>query len=194
MPKYSKGHNSGKIWWNSFKTSNVDHVIYTSSPISLPSFKHLAQILFEISCWQDVVLIFLKGHNSRKEHSSDKKNNTGQLFFQEQFQNPSMHGSQDMAGIKKRDGQVIYNSPPFSIPIIKINLDILTLETLIRFTTNSSSSSGTVSILIFSSKSTEVILSASVTVPEWSTMSLLWSPLTSQYTTASPIDPPVLSI
>ena len=33
----------------------------------------IAQILFEISCWQDFILIFSKGHNSRKGDNSDKK-------------------------------------------------------------------------------------------------------------------------
>ena len=70
MLKFSKGHNSGKNWPNSFK-SNSD--IYSSSPISWPSFKPLAQILFEISCWQDFIPIFSKGHNSRKGDNSDKK-------------------------------------------------------------------------------------------------------------------------
>ena len=32
--------------------SNINQVLYSSSPISWPSFKPLAQIVFEISCWQ----------------------------------------------------------------------------------------------------------------------------------------------
>ena len=60
-------------------------VIYSSSPFSWPSFKPLAQILFEISCWQDFILIFSTGHSSRKEDNSDKKKNTGQLFFHEEI-------------------------------------------------------------------------------------------------------------
>ena len=43
MPKFSKGHNSGKIRWFFFK---FNQVIYSSSPISWPSFKPLAQIVF----------------------------------------------------------------------------------------------------------------------------------------------------
>ena len=71
MPKSAKGHNSGKIWQN---FSKVNQVIYSSSPISWPSFKPLAQTLFGISCWQDFILIFSKGHyNSRKGDNSDKK-------------------------------------------------------------------------------------------------------------------------
>ena len=52
---------------------NFNQVIYSSSPISWPSFKPLAQIVFEISCWQDFVQIFSKGHNSRKGDNSDKE-------------------------------------------------------------------------------------------------------------------------
>ena len=81
MPKFSKGHYSGKIRWILL---NFNQVIYSSSPISWPSFKPLAQILFEISCWQDFTLIFSKGHNSRKGDNSDKKKYTGQLFFHEE--------------------------------------------------------------------------------------------------------------
>ena len=58
-----------KFLWNSLK---VNHLIHSSSPISWPSFKLLAQILFEISCWQDFILNFSKGHNSRKGDNSDK--------------------------------------------------------------------------------------------------------------------------
>ena len=63
---------------------NFNQVIYSSSPISWPSFKPLAQILFELSCWQDFIQIFSKGDNSRKGDNSDKKKNTGQLFFHEE--------------------------------------------------------------------------------------------------------------
>ena len=38
-----------------------NQVIYSSSHISWPNFNPLAQILFEISCWQDFILIFSKG-------------------------------------------------------------------------------------------------------------------------------------
>ena len=60
---------------------NFNPVIFSSSHISWPSFKPLVQILFEISCLQDFILIFWNGHNSRKGDNSDKKKNTGQLFF-----------------------------------------------------------------------------------------------------------------
>ena len=69
MSKFSKGQNSGKMRWF-FK--NFDQVIYSSSP-SWPCFKPLAQTLFETPCWQDFILIFSKGHNSRKGDNSDKK-------------------------------------------------------------------------------------------------------------------------
>ena len=50
MLKFSKGRNSGKIRWIVFVKFNK--VIYSSFPISWSSFKPLAQICFEISCWQ----------------------------------------------------------------------------------------------------------------------------------------------
>ena len=81
MSTFSKGHHSRNIRWF-FK--NFNQVIYSSSPISRPSFKPLAQILFEISSWQDYILIFSMGHNSRKGDNSDKKKNMGQLFFHEE--------------------------------------------------------------------------------------------------------------
>ena len=79
--------------------------MYSSSPISRPSFKPLAQILFEISCWQDFILIFSKGHNSRKWDNSDKKKKMCDKYFSMRnpymkFQNPSMHGSLAMACIR----------------------------------------------------------------------------------------------
>ena len=84
---------------NFFK--NLIQVIYSSSPISWPSFKPLAQILFEISCWQDFILIFSKGHNSRKGDNLEKKK-YGQLFSMRnrytKFQNANMHGSWQMDG------------------------------------------------------------------------------------------------
>ena len=50
MTKFSKGHNSGKIRWFFFFKFNQG--IYSSSPVSWPNFKPLAQIVFELSCWQ----------------------------------------------------------------------------------------------------------------------------------------------
>ena len=55
MPKFSKGHNSGKLRWFFFFKFN--QIIYSSSPISWPSFKPLAQIVFEISCWQEQLIV-----------------------------------------------------------------------------------------------------------------------------------------
>ena len=82
MPKFSKGNIYFFFWKNKviFK-KKFNQVIYSSSPISWPSFKPLAQIVFVISCWQDFILIFSKGPNFRKGHNSDKKKNMGQLFF-----------------------------------------------------------------------------------------------------------------
>ena len=51
--------------------SRDNQVIYSSSFISWPSSKTLAQT--EISCWQDSILIVSKGHNSSKGENSDKK-------------------------------------------------------------------------------------------------------------------------
>ena len=78
MSQYSKGHNARKIWWF-FKKFN--QVIYSSSPNSWPSFKPLAQKFFEISCWQDFILNFSKGHNSRKGDNSDKKKKCVSAIF-----------------------------------------------------------------------------------------------------------------
>ena len=60
---------------------NFNQIIYSSSPISWPNFKPLAQILFETSCWQHFMLIFSKGHNSRKGDNSDKKKKYGSAIF-----------------------------------------------------------------------------------------------------------------
>ena len=84
--------------------SQFNQIIYYLSPISLPSFRLLAQILFEISCWQDCILIFSKGHNSRKGDNSDKKKYRLAIFSMRneymKFQNPSMHGSYDITCIR----------------------------------------------------------------------------------------------
>ena len=47
-------------------SSKVNKVICLSSPISWPKFKPLAQILFQVSCWQDFN-VFLKGHKLTPE-------------------------------------------------------------------------------------------------------------------------------
>ena len=67
------------------KFSKVDQVFYSSSPTSIPNMKALAQTLLEISCTQDFQILFSKGNNSEKGHNSDKKKNTGQLFFHEEY-------------------------------------------------------------------------------------------------------------
>ena len=77
MSKFSKGHSSEKI---DGIRSQVNLVIHTSSSISWPSFKLLGQILCELFCWQEFILVFSKEHNSRKGDNSDKKTNTGQPF------------------------------------------------------------------------------------------------------------------
>ena len=46
--------------------------------------KALAQIHFEISCTQDFQDFFSKGDNSERGHNSEKKKNTGHLFFHEE--------------------------------------------------------------------------------------------------------------
>ena len=48
--KYGKEHDIGKI--NPIFFSKVNQVIYSTSQMSLPSFKALAQMVFEISCSQ----------------------------------------------------------------------------------------------------------------------------------------------
>ena len=47
---------------------------------------------------QDFIMIFSKGHNSRKRDNSDKKKQMCVIYFSMRnphmkFQNPSMHGS-----------------------------------------------------------------------------------------------------
>ena len=65
--------------------SKVNQVIYSLAPISIPNMKALAQILFEISCTQDFQdFFFSKGDNSERGHNSEKKKNTGHLFFHEE--------------------------------------------------------------------------------------------------------------
>ena len=67
------------------KFSKVEQVIYSSAPTNIPNMKALALILFEISCTQDFQILFSKGNNSEKGHNSDKKKNTGLLFFHEEY-------------------------------------------------------------------------------------------------------------
>ena len=62
-------------------------------PYQSPSFKPL---IFEISCCQDSILNFLKGHISGSTNLLDKNKNMGRYFFMRnlyvKFQNLSMHG------------------------------------------------------------------------------------------------------
>ena len=106
--------------------------------------KALAQILFEISCTQDVQILFSKGHNSEKGHNLDMKKKLGNFFFMRnlymKFQNPSIRHSKvsnftekmknqskfkNSVFLSKFDGkfskvnQVIYSSAPTSIPNMK---------------------------------------------------------------------------
>ena len=74
MPKFSKGHISRKINW-------FNQVIYSSSPISWPSFKTLACTVHKIWHASDFMLILSKGHNSRKEDNSDKKKKRVSAIF-----------------------------------------------------------------------------------------------------------------
>ena len=77
------------------KFSKVNQVIYSLAPISIPYIKTLAQILLEISCTQDFQDFFSKGDNSERGHNSEKKKNTGHLFFMRnpcmKFQDTSIH-------------------------------------------------------------------------------------------------------
>ena len=80
----SKFQNSVILSKCEVKFSKVNQVIYSSTSISIPNMKALAQILFEISCTQDFQILFSKGHNSEKGHNLDIKKNMGQLFFHEE--------------------------------------------------------------------------------------------------------------
>ena len=62
------------------KFSNVDQVIYSSAPNSIPNMKALAQILFEISCTQYFQILFSKGHNSEKRQNLDMKKYGSTIF------------------------------------------------------------------------------------------------------------------
>ena len=63
---------------------NFHQLIYLSSSISRPSLKFLAVIIFEISYLQNCTLSPSKGHNSARGDNSDKRKNTGKLFFDEE--------------------------------------------------------------------------------------------------------------
>ena len=63
---------------------NFHQLIYSLSSISRPSLKLLAVIVFEISYLQNCTLSPKKGHNSARGDNSDKKKNTGKLFFDEE--------------------------------------------------------------------------------------------------------------
>ena len=69
------------------KFSKVNQVIYSSASTRIPNIKALAQILFEISCTQDIRILFSRGHNSGKGHNSDMKIIVGLLFFHEESVN-----------------------------------------------------------------------------------------------------------
>ena len=140
MSKFSKGHSSEKI---DGIRSQVNLVIHVSSSISWPSFKLLGQILCEIFCWQEFILVFSKEHNSRKGDNSDKKTNTGQPFFIKnpymKFRNPSMHCSLDMAYIKNcderihgRTGGCTHNPKPICPPLLLQSKKISSDQELIQ--------------------------------------------------------------
>ena len=104
MPKITKGHNSRSI----FKiSSKVNQVVYSSLPVYSSSFKALASIVSEIFCWQDFIHIFSKGHNSEKGHNPVRKKIRVSYFFMRnqyrKFQYSSIHGSEVIVCIKKRD-------------------------------------------------------------------------------------------
>ena len=133
MPKFAKGHNSRKIWQNLFK---VNQVIYSSASISWPSFKLLAEILFE-KCPN-----LAKGHNSENIwRNLFKSKSVNLLILPNQltkFQAPSSNSFRDIlltnvkcpnlqraitpnkfVRIFYKVNQVIYSSPPISWPSFK---------------------------------------------------------------------------
>ena len=87
----SKFQNSVFLSNFEVKFSVVNQVIYFSAPASTYNMKALAQILFEISCTQDVQISFSKGHNS------DMKKIRVSYFFMRntliKFQIPSLYHS-----------------------------------------------------------------------------------------------------
>ena len=61
--------------------SKVNQVIYSSSFISWPSFKPLAQIHFEISCWQDFISdFFQRGITPEREITWTRKKYRSAIF------------------------------------------------------------------------------------------------------------------
>ena len=133
MPKFSKGHNSGNIWWIFF--SKFNQVINLSSPISWPSFKLLAQIVFNISCWQVYNVLICKGPTSRNIWRNFIQSWSGNLpiipYQLTKFQAPSSNCFRDILltsfkwpnlqraitlakieGIHSKVYQVIYSSSP----------------------------------------------------------------------------------
>ena len=65
------------------KSSKVNQAIL-SAPTSVQKMKAVAQILFNISCTQDLQILFSKGNDSKKGHNSDMKKYSSTIFY-EQF-------------------------------------------------------------------------------------------------------------
>ena len=71
MPKFSKGHDSGKK--HRF-FSKVNQVIYSSSPIIILCFNIIAQLVLRYLADKISLHFFLKG---TKEHNTDEKKKYG---------------------------------------------------------------------------------------------------------------------
>ena len=91
---FSKGRNSRK-GDNSDKKINTGQLFFHEESIYEIS-KTLACTVHKIWHASDFILIFSKGHNSRKGDNSDKKKTCVSYFSKRnpnmKFQNPSMHG------------------------------------------------------------------------------------------------------
>ena len=91
---FSKGPNSRK-GNNSNKKKNTGQLFFHGE--SIDEFSTLACTVHKIWHASDFILIFSKGHNSRKGDNLDKKKMFVSYFSMRnqyrKFQNPSMHGS-----------------------------------------------------------------------------------------------------
>ena len=107
MPKVIEGHNSWSNFQNLFKSSSGHLLINTNlfTRFQGSSFNSFWAILLTL-----FIYIFSKGHNSGKGHNPDGKKTRVCYFFMKnpymKFQNSSMHGSEVMLCIKKRNGRL----------------------------------------------------------------------------------------
>ena len=83
--------------------------------------KALASILFEISCTQDLQILFSKGHNSKKGHNLAIQKKRVNYFIMRnvymKFQNPSIHHSKVSNFTEKWKNQAKFQNSVFLLKI-----------------------------------------------------------------------------